>query len=60
LSKKNNREIYSDKDGKNYSKDTENGHFEVQDKRGKHQGSFDFQGKPTKPKDKSGKHDIEI
>ena len=58
LSKKNGRDIFTDKSGNHYSLDTENGHFEVLDKRGKHKGSIDFSGNATKKQDKTGKHDI--
>ena len=62
LSKKNDgRRIYTDKSsGMHYSLDTEKGHFEVLDKKGKHRGSIDFDGNAVDKKDKSGKHDIII
>lgn len=59
LSKKNNRDIYTDNKGNHYSLDTQHGHFEVLNKQGKHQGSIDFDGFDTgKGIDKSKKHDI--
>jgi RHS repeat-associated protein len=58
LSKKNGRDIYSDKNGTHYSVDTQHGRFEVLDKKGKHQREIDFSGKETKGADKSGKHNI--
>lgn len=61
LSKKNNRDIFTDRDGKHYSLDTQHGHFEILNKRGQHQGSIDFDGINTgKGIDKTGKHDINI
>ncbi|WP_036082623.1 colicin E3/pyocin S6 family cytotoxin [Listeria cornellensis] len=55
------RKIYTD--GKNYySLDTQHGRFEMQNKRGKHQGEIDMDlNKITnKPADKSGRHDINV
>lgn len=62
LSKKNGgRRIYTDKSsGMHYSLDSENCHFEVLDKKGKHRGSIDFDGNAVDKKDKSGKHDIKL
>lgn len=60
LSKKNNRPIYTDKAGNHYSPDTQHGHIEKFNHRGKHQGSTDVDLKPNKPADPSGGHDIEI
>lgn len=63
LSKKNDRTIYSDKDGNHYSVDTRHGRFEKLDKRGKHQGEgeVDLDLNPIKDsKDLSGGHDINI
>lgn len=40
--------------------DTQHGRFEVCNKKGKHQGEFDFYGKQTKGADDEGKHDIKI
>lgn len=53
LSKKNGgRRIYTDKSsGMHYSRDTEKGHFEVLDKKGKHRGSIDFEGNAVDKKD---------
>lgn len=62
LSKKNGgRRIYTDKSsGMHYSLDSEKGHFEVLDKKGKHRGSIDFDANAVDKKDKSGKHDIKL
>jgi len=50
--------VYRDKDGNLHSVDTQHGRFEKLDKRGKHQGEFDIDGKQKKPADKSEKHDL--
>src|SRR5690606_38700056 len=61
LSRINNREIYYDsKTKKYYALDTRHGRFEVLDKKGKHQGEVDFNLNPTKPADKSRRHDIRV
>lgn len=61
LSKKNNRDIYTDKDGNHWSVDTQHGTFEKLNKRGKHQGEYnvdlDFNEGSIDP---SGGHDIQI
>ncbi|MFS7400183.1 T7SS effector LXG polymorphic toxin [Carnobacterium maltaromaticum] len=61
LMKKNKgRTIYTDDKGNNYSVDTQHGRFEKLNKRGKHQGEFDFDLNQTEPADKSGGHDINV
>ena len=60
LSKKNNRDIYTDSDGNHYSLDTRHGDFEIFDKRGKHQGAIKFKGTESGNRDKTRKHNIEI
>ncbi|MBL0744799.1 leucine-rich repeat domain-containing protein [Chryseolinea lacunae] len=59
LSKRFNRDIYSDKDGNLYSLDTRHGEFEVLNAKGQHQKVIDFSGRTTKSADKSGKHNLE-
>ena len=52
-------EIYTDpSDGMNYSLDIEKGHFEILNKRGKHQGAVDFDGGFKEAPDATGAHDI--
>jgi len=60
LSKINKRDIYTSKKGIHYSLDTRHGAFEVYNKKGKHVGEVDFQGKLTKQKDKTGAHDLKL
>ena len=61
LSKKNDRTIYTDKNGDHYSVDTQHGTIEKLNSRGKHQGELDMELKPIpKSQDPSGRHDIEI
>jgi len=48
LSKMNNRQIYSNSEGsRHYSLDTQHGHFEVLDRKGRHQGSIGLDGLDT-------------
>lgn len=47
LSKMNDRTIYSGENGTHYSLDTQHGHFEVLNSKGKHQGSIKFDGSDT-------------
>ncbi len=57
--KNGNRTIYKDDKGNLYSVDTQHGHFEVCNPRGKHQGSIDLWGNEVPGKyDSSGKHDL--
>ena len=58
--KNGNRDIYTDKDGEHWSLDTQHGHFEKLNKRGKHLGAFDLRGSQVKPPDATGRHDIFI
>ncbi len=60
MSKNGNKyEIYTDPtDGMNYSLDIEKGHFEILNKRGKHQGAVDFDGRFKEAPDSTGAHDI--
>ena len=59
LSKKNKRDVYTDKKGNIYSLDTHHGEFEIFDKRGQHQGAVDFSGNQTSRPDKTN-HKIEL
>ncbi|RYX98795.1 hypothetical protein EON78_04490, partial [bacterium] len=53
------RTVYRDKDGKLFSVDTQHGHFEVLNSRGKHQGSIDLWGNEVTGKlDISGSHNL--
>lgn len=54
------KNIYKDKNDTYYSLDSENGHIEIINSKGKHQGSIDFTGKATKGPDRKGKHDLNI
>ena len=58
LTKKNNRDIFTDSNGNHFALDTQHGTFEVLDKKGKHQGEIDFDGWRKKEADTSGGHDI--
>ena len=61
LSKINGRDVYRDpKTGNLYSTDTQHGRIETANKRGKHQGEMDIDGKATKPADPSGGHDLNM
>jgi len=60
ISKTNGRDVYRDAEGNYWAVDTQHGRLEKLDRRGKHQGEFDMDGKLTKPADRSGKHDLEI
>ncbi|MGF7536259.1 pre-toxin TG domain-containing protein [Bacillus mexicanus] len=61
LSTINKRDVYYDSKSKTYyALDTQHGRFEVQNKRGKHQGEVDFNLSPTKKADKSGGHDLRM
>ena len=59
LSRKNNRTVYTDKDGYHYSEDLLHGAYEKLDRRGKHLGQYniDLELKPNSI-DPSGGHDI--
>ena len=59
LSKKNKRDVYTDKKGNIYSLDTYHGEFEIFDKSGKHQGTVNFKGYKAKDPD-SNKHKINL
>lgn len=50
LSKKNNRTIYTDKDGNHWSVDTQHGAFEKLNSKGKHQGEYNIDLKPNPKK----------
>ncbi len=61
LSKINGRDMYKDpKTGDLYSVDTQHGRFEKTNSKGKHLGEFDFDFKPTKPADTSGRHNLKV
>src|SRR5699024_3417498 len=61
LSKINGRDVYKDpKTRELYSVDTQHGRFEKTNKKGKHEGEFDFDFMPTKPADSSGGHDLRV
>ena len=59
LSKKNKRDVYTDKKGNIYSLDTYHGEFEIFDKRGKHKGAVNFNGYKAKDPD-SNKYKINL
>jgi hypothetical protein len=58
----NKRDVYEDPESKwLYAVDTQHGRFEINHpKSGKHQGEVDFELNPTKPADKSGRHDLRV
>jgi RHS repeat-associated protein len=58
LSKINNRPVYTDINGNNYSVDTQHGRFEKSNSKGQHLGEFDIDSTQQKPADISGKHNI--
>ncbi len=58
LTKRNNRTVYSDKDGMNFALDTEKGTFEVVNKKGVHQGEINFEGTKVSDADNTGGHDL--
>lgn len=62
LSKQNNRTVYTDKaTGTHYSVDTQHGHFEVLDHKGKHQGAINMDLKHLPGSvDPSGGHNLKI
>jgi hypothetical protein len=49
------RKRWKDKDGNIYEWDSQHGAFEKYDRRGRHQGEYDTDGKQTKPADPSRK-----
>jgi RHS repeat-associated protein len=58
MSELNKRHVYEDSSGNYYAVDTEKGHFELVNSKGKHQGAMNFSGELVEDADISGGHDL--